>query len=151
MCSSDLAGAAEAGRSLTDIDLQAGGSVAFGDRGALLDRFRPGVAFPVGAMGSRRNNFYREAFVRAGFADACEEIARLWLDGKRDEATARVPDEMVIGTTLIGTDAEVTERIDAYRRAGITTLRVQPEGRTPTERLDTLARVIDLVRAGDPA
>jgi F420-dependent oxidoreductase-like protein len=145
------AGAAEAGRSLTDIDLQAGGSVAFGDREALLDRFRPGVAFPVGAMGSRRNNFYREAFVRAGFADACEEIARLWHDGRRDEATARVPDEMVIGTTLIGTDDEVADRIAAYRRAGITTLRVQPEGGSPTERLDTLARVVDLVRSSTPA
>jgi F420-dependent oxidoreductase-like protein len=144
-------GAAEAGRSLADIDLQAGGSVAFGDREAMLDRFRPGVAFPIGAMGSRRNNFYREAFVRAGFADACEEIARLWLDGRRDEATARVPDEMVIGTTLIGDDAEVAERIAAFRKAGITTLRVQPEGRTPTERLDTLARVIDLVRTSTPA
>jgi alkanesulfonate monooxygenase SsuD/methylene tetrahydromethanopterin reductase-like flavin-dependent oxidoreductase (luciferase family) len=98
-------------------------------------------------MGSRRNNFYRDAFVRAGFADACEEIARLWLDGRREEAVARVPDEMVIGTTLVGTDAEVSDRIAAYRRAGITTLRVQPEGSTPTERLDTMARVVDLVRA----
>lgn len=144
-------GAAAAGRTLAALDLQAGGSVAFGDRGQLLDRFRPGVAFPVGAMGSRQNNFYREAFVRAGFADACAEIAALWLAGKRDEAIARVPDEMVIGTTLVGTDDEVRARIRAYRDAGITTLRVQPEGDGATERLDTLARVIDLVRDEDRA
>lgn len=140
-------GAAAAGRTLDQIDLQVGGSVAFGDRGLLLDRFRAGVAFPVGAMGSRRNNFYREAFVRAGFGDACEEIARLWLDGRRDQAIARVPDEMVIGTTLVGSDVEVAERVRAYRRAGITTLRLQAEGVTMTERLDTLGRAIDLVRA----
>lgn len=140
-------GAASAGRDLSAIDLQAGGSVAFGDRGALLNRFRAGVAFPIGAMGSKRNNFYREAFIRAGYAEDCAEIARLWLDGKRDEAVARVPDELVINTTLVGTDAEVAERIAAYRRAGITTLRVQPEGADPTARLDTLARVIDLIRA----
>jgi F420-dependent oxidoreductase-like protein len=142
-------GAASAGRELGQLDLQAGGSVAFGDRGQLLDRFRAGVAFPVGAMGSRRNNFYRDAFIRAGFTDACAEIAHLWLDGRRDEAVARVPDEMVIGTTLVGSDREVAERIAAYRRAGITTLRIQPEGSTTTERLDTLARVIDLVRADE--
>ncbi|MCC6436047.1 MAG: LLM class flavin-dependent oxidoreductase [Acidimicrobiales bacterium] len=144
-------GAAAAGRDLTALDLQAGGSVAFGDRGELLDRFRPGVAFPIGAMGSKQHNFYREAFIRAGYAEDCAEVARLWLDGKRDEAIARVPDELVVQTTLIGTDAEVAERIAAYRRSGITTLRVQPEGADQTARLDTLARVIDLIRADEQA
>lgn len=144
-------GAAAAGRDLTALDLQAGGSVAFGDRGELLDRFRPGVAFPIGAMGSKQHNFYREAFIRAGYAEDCAEVARLWLDGKRDEAIARVPDELVVQTTLIGTDAEVAERIAAYRRSGITTLRVQPEGAGQTARLDTLARVIDLIRADEQA
>lgn len=144
-------GAAAAGRDLTALDLQAGGSVAFGDRGELLDRFRPGVAFPIGAMGSKQHTFYREAFIRAGYAEDCAEVARLWLDGKRDEAIARVPDELVVQTTLIGTDAEVAERIAAYRRSGITTLRVQPEGADQTARLDTLARVIDLIRADEQA
>ncbi len=142
-------GAAAAGRDLSSIDLQAGGSVAFGDRGQLLDRFRGGVAFPVGAMGSQHNNFYRDAFIRAGHGDACAEIAQLWRDGRREEATARVPDEMVIGTTLVGEDNEVAQRIAAYRQAGITTLRVQPEGATVTDRLDTLARVVDLIRRSD--
>jgi alkanesulfonate monooxygenase SsuD/methylene tetrahydromethanopterin reductase-like flavin-dependent oxidoreductase (luciferase family) len=98
-------------------------------------------------MGSRQHNFYREAFQRAGFADACEEIASLWAEGKRDEATARVPDELVIGTTLIGDDTEVADRVKAYQAAGITTLRLQPAGETVTERLDTLARALDVVRA----
>lgn len=136
-----------AGRDPAAIDLQAGGSVAFGDREQLIPRYRGGVSFPIGAMGSRKNNFYREAFKRAGYADACEEIADLWAEGKRDEATAKVPDALVIGTTLLGDDAEVAARIQAYRDAGITTLRLQPEGATVTERLDTLARAVDLVRA----
>ena len=54
---------------------------------------------------------------------------------------------MVVRTTLMGDDAQVSERIRAYRRAGVTTLRLQPEGETVTERLDTLARGLDLVRA----
>jgi F420-dependent oxidoreductase-like protein len=140
-------GAEAAGRDPGAIDLQAGGSIAFGDRAQLIPQYRGGVSFPIGAMGSRQHNFYREAFQRAGFADACEEIASLWAEGKRDEATARVPDELVIGTTLIGSDAEVAERVRAYQAAGITTLRLQPAGSTVTERLDTLARAIDVVRA----
>lgn len=140
-------GAAAAGRTPSEIDLQAGGTVAFGDLEKLLPSYRGGVAFPVGAMGSRQANFYRAAFQAAGYEDACEEIAGLWLQGKREEATAKVPDEMVIRTTLLGDDEQVSDRIRAYRDAGITTLRLQPEGATPSERLDTLGRAVDLVRA----
>lgn len=140
------AGAAAAGRTLSDLDLQAGGSVAFGDREELTERFRPGIAFPIGAMGSAKTNFYREAYVRSGFADACEEIAALWAGGNREQATAAVPDEMVHLTTLVGSEDDVAARVQAYHQAGITTLRLQPEGATVTERLDVLGRVLDVVR-----
>jgi hypothetical protein len=53
---------------------------------------------------------------------------------------------MVLKTNLLGTEAMVRDRIRAYRDAGITTLRVQPEGRTLAERIATLGRLIDLVR-----
>jgi alkanesulfonate monooxygenase SsuD/methylene tetrahydromethanopterin reductase-like flavin-dependent oxidoreductase (luciferase family) len=139
--------AKQAGRAPGSVDIQAGGSVAFGDLEQLIPRFRAGVAFPIGAMGSRNANFYRAAFQRAGYEDACNEVAQLWLSGDRDAATAKVPDEMVIRTTLLGDDASVRDRIRAYRKAGVNTLRLQPEGSTPTERLDTLARALDLVRA----
>jgi F420-dependent oxidoreductase-like protein len=142
-------GAREAGRDPAAIDVQVGGTVAFGDVDQLLPRYRAGVAFPIGAMGSRQSNFYREAFRRAGYEDACAEVAELWLAGKRDEATARVPDEMVVRTTLVGDDDQVKARIRAYRDAGTTTLRLQPDGANPTQRLDTLARALDLVRAVD--
>jgi biotin operon repressor len=58
-----------------------------------------------------------------------------------------VPDEMVLQSNLLGTEAMVKDRIRAYRDAGITTLRVQPEGRTLADRIETLGRVIDLIRA----
>jgi len=140
-------GQRRAGRPVDSVDIQAGGSVAFGDLDQLIPRHRAGVAFPIGAMGSRSANFYRAAFQRAGYEQACDEVARLWLSGDREQATAKVPDEMVVRTTLLGDDAQVSERIRAYRRAGVTTLRLQPEGASPTERLDTLARALDLVRA----
>jgi F420-dependent oxidoreductase-like protein len=142
------AGAVRAGRSLAQLDLQAGGVVAFSDD---VDRLIPprkrGLAFTLGAMGSREHNFYNDAFKRAGYEDVAVEVQRLWLDDRREEAAARVPDELVLKTNLLGTEAMVRKRLEAYRRAGITTLRVEPVGDSLDPRLATLGRLLELVRA----
>jgi hypothetical protein len=96
-------------------------------------------------MGSRQRNFYNDAYRRAGYQDAAVEVQRLWLDGRREEAVARVPDELVLKTNLLGTDGLIRQRIRAYRDAGITTLRVEPDGATLDERIETLSRLMDLV------
>ena len=141
------AGAKKAGRSLAQLDLQAGGHVAFGDDvERLLAARKPGLAFTLGAMGSRQHNFYNDAFKRAGYTDAAVEVQRLWLDGKRDEAAARVPDELALKANLLGTEAMVRERLRVYREAGVTTLRVDPGGATLSVRLETLGRLLGLVR-----
>jgi F420-dependent oxidoreductase-like protein len=141
-------GARRAGRSLADLDLQAGGVVAFSDDiDRLIPPRKPGLAFSLGAMGSRQHNFYNDAYKRAGYTDVALEVQRLWLDGRRDEATARVPDELVLKTNLLGTDAMVRRRLELYRDAGVTTLRVEPAGETLEARLTTLGRLLDLVRA----
>jgi F420-dependent oxidoreductase-like protein len=143
------AGAARAGRSLRDLDLQAGGFVAFGDDvERLIPPRKPGLAFSLGAMGSRQHNFYNDAYRRAGYGAAAVEVQRLWLDGHREDAAARVPDELVLKTNLLGTEAMVKERIRAYRDAGVTTLRVEPDGATLDARLATLGRLVELVRSG---
>ncbi len=140
-------GAEKAGRRFEDIDLQAGGVVSFSDDvDALIARRRPGIAFTLGAMGSREHNFYNAAFRRAGYEDVAARSQALWLDGKRDDAAALVPDEMVIQANLLGTESMVRDRIRTHRDAGVTTLRVEPDGRTLQERLETLGRVMDLVR-----
>jgi len=140
-------GAVRAGRSLAQLDLQAGGVVAFSDDvERLIPPRKPGLAFSLGAMGSRQHNFYNDAYKRAGYVDVAVEVQRLWLDNRRDEATARVPDELVLKTNLLGTEAMVRKRLEAYRQAGITTLRVQPAGDTLDERLATLGRLLALVR-----
>jgi F420-dependent oxidoreductase-like protein len=142
------AGAARASRSFDKLDRQAGGFVAFGDD---LDRLipprKPGLAFTLGAMGSRQHNFYNDAYRRAGYADTAAEVQRLWLENRRDDAAAQVPDELVLKTNLLGTDAMVRDRIRAYRDAGVTTLRVEPDGATLGARLATLGRVVELVRS----
>jgi F420-dependent oxidoreductase-like protein len=142
------AGAARAGRKLAQLDLQAGGTVAFGDDvERLIPPRKPGLAFSLGAMGSRQHNFYNDAYRRAGYEDVALEVQRLWLAGKREEAAARVPDELVLRTNLLGTEAMVRARLQAYRQAGITTLRVEPLGEGLDARLKTLGRLLDLIGA----
>ncbi len=143
-------GAERAGRSLADLDLCAGGPVAFGDDvERRLDERRAAMAFTLGAMGSAATNFYNDAFCRAGFEDDCKAVQQLWLERRREEAAARVPDALLRGTSLFGTEAMVRDRIRLYRDAGITTLRVDPQGATVSERLDTLGRLVELAREVD--
>ena len=139
-------GAENAGRSLDEIDLQAGGVVEFGDDlEKLVAPRRPGVAFILGAMGSKKNNFYNDAISRAGFAEVATRVQDLWLEGKRDEAAAMIPDQLIKQSNLLGTNEMVLDRIRAYRDCGITTIRVAPEGQTLEERLNTLGRFMNLV------
>ena len=145
------AGAAKAGRSLRDIEISVGGTVGFGDDlEQMIRAVKPGLAFALGAMGSAKTNFYNEAYRRSGFEDAAIEVQRLWVDGKRDQAIARVPDEMVRACNLLGSEDMVRERIRSYRDAGVNTLMIDPRGQTQTARLDTLAHTLDLVRQESP-
>lgn len=141
------AGAARAGRSLANLDLQtAAGAVAFSDDvERLIPPRKPGLAFTLGAMGSREHNFYNDAFRRAGYEDVAVEAQRLWLDSRREEAAARIPDELVLKTNLLGTEEMVGRRLRIYRDAGIDAIRVEPQGETVGERIETLGRLIDLV------
>ena len=140
-------GAKAGGRAPAEIDIQAGGTVAFGDAEALAQPLKAGLAFTLGAMGSARTNFYNDAYKRGGFDAVAREAQALWVAGRRDEATAAIPTEMVLGSNLLGTEAEVRSRLAAYRDAGVTTIRLAPAGGTQRERLDTLGRAIDLVRS----
>ena len=73
-------------------------------------------------------------------------MQRLWLDGKREAAAARVPDELVLQTNLLGTEAMIRERLATYRDAGVTTLRVEPAAEDLETRVATLGRLMDLLR-----
>jgi F420-dependent oxidoreductase-like protein len=140
-------GAEQAGRRLGDLDLQAGGLVSFGDNVTeLLGDVKRSVAFRLGAMGSREHNFYNRAYQRAGFVAEAQLIQRLWLDGRRPEAVAAVPDEMARLSSFVGTEDMIRDRLSAFRAAGITTLRAEPAGRTTEERVETLRRFVPLVR-----
>ncbi|MGD8416736.1 MAG: LLM class F420-dependent oxidoreductase [Pseudomonadales bacterium] len=144
------AGAAKAGRSLADVDLQAGGYFEVGDDvERLIEERKPGMAFTLGAMGSPKTNFYNDAYCRAGYQDDAKAVQSLWVSGKREEAIRRVPDELVLAANFIGTETMVRERLDAYRAAGINTLRLATGGNTWPERTAALEAAMDLIqRAG---
>jgi F420-dependent oxidoreductase-like protein len=142
------AGAARAGRTIADIDLQvAAGVVAFSDDvESLIVPRKPGLAFTLGAMGSRQHNFYNDVYQRAGYADVALEVQDLWFKKQREAAAARIPDELVLKTNLIGTQEMVRERLRIHRHAGVNTLQVNPDGQSLDERLATLARLVELVK-----
>jgi F420-dependent oxidoreductase-like protein len=143
-------GAEAAGRSLDGFEIDAGGPVAFTDDVERpLGARKQALAFQLSAMGSPTTNFYNDAYSRLGYADAARRVRELWLAGRRDQAIDAVPDDLALLTSFIGDDDMVRARIRAHREAGVTSLRVQPMGRTPTARLDTLAHMIDLVREID--
>ena len=141
------AGAEAAGRPAGAIDIQAGGTVAFGDAQALAQPLKGGLAFTLGAMGSARTNFYNDAFKRGGWDAVARRAQALWVAGERAQAAAAIPDEMVLQTNLLGDEAAVRRRLAAYRDAGVTTIRLSPAGGDLTARLDTLGRAMDLISA----
>jgi len=97
-------------------------------------------------MGSRRHNFYNLACQRAGFEAESLAVQELWLAGRRAEAAEAVPDDMARLSAFVGTDDQVRDRLRAFRAAGITTVRAEPDGATTDEKLATLRRFMDLVR-----
>ena len=140
------AAAQRAGRSLSDLDLVVAVSVEFTDDvEAAGRRHAAGYAFTFGAMGSRETNFYNNAFARQGFGDDVAAVQRLWSQGDREAAAARVPIEIGLGTNLIGPPDVIRGRLRAYRDCGVTTLRVNPIGSGLPECVAGLEALLDLV------
>lgn len=83
-------------------------------------------ALYVGGMGARGRNFYNTVFARQGYADAARVVQDLYLDGRKEEAAAALPDDFIDKVTLIGPPSHVKERIDVLRAAGITHLHINP-------------------------
>ena len=81
---------------------------------------RPMTALYVGGMGARGRNFYNALARRYGFEAEAALIQDLYLSGKKEEAAAAVPAELLELTSLVGPPGYVQERIDAYRQAGVT-------------------------------
>jgi F420-dependent oxidoreductase-like protein len=144
------AGLAAAGRSRADLDICQGAEVAFAAdqdelRGMIASRKKE-LAFSLGGMGSSSTNYYNRAYSRQGWAEVAAEVRERWQQGDRDGAAQLVTDEMVLATTLIGTEEMVRARLVVWRDAGVNTVRLYPAGDTVAAKLETLGRAIELVR-----
>ena len=140
-------GVESAGRSLSDIDIQAGGYFEVTDDvEKLIAKLKPAMAFTLGAMGSAKTNFYNDAYCRAGYEDDAKAVQSLWVDGKRDQAIQRVPDEMVLKTNLFGTQDMVRSRLRAFRDAQVNTIRISTKGESWSEKTTALEEAVDFIR-----
>jgi F420-dependent oxidoreductase-like protein len=138
-------GAARAGRALDGFDIAPTVNVLVtDDLAAGRDAMRPYLALYIGGMGSREQNFYNRLAQRYGFADAAKTVQDLYLDGKREEAGAALPDELIDLVSLCGPREHVRERLAIYREAGVGTLMVTPMAWTAEERLEQLRLVAEL-------
>jgi F420-dependent oxidoreductase-like protein len=141
-------GAARSGKSLEHFDMAPTVQVfVTDDLQAARDGMRPFIARYVGGMGSRKQNFYNQLVCRYGFEAEAAVIQDLYLEGKREEAMAAIPDALIDSVSLCGPPDVVRERLEIYRDAGVGTLGVTPIAFTAGERLEQLRLVAELAAA----
>src|SRR3954451_7859544 len=109
------------------------------------DALRPVLALYVGGMGSRKQNFYNALMQRYGFEAAALEVQELYLSGKKQEAAASLPAELIDTVTLVGPADVVRERLAVYREAGVGTLMIMPMAWTFEDRIAQLRAIAELV------
>src|SRR3954467_1191026 len=139
-------GAARAGRSLDGFDIAptVNVNITEDDVDGARDAMRPFMALYIGGMGSREKNFYNTLVQRYGFEDAAKKVQDLYLEGRKEEAAAALPTELIDLVSLVGPVDRVRERLRAYKDAGVGTLGVSPMAWTREERISQLRRIAEL-------
>jgi F420-dependent oxidoreductase-like protein len=117
------AGFAKAGKGWADFDIAANPTVILTDdvQGG-IDMIKPMLALYIGGMGARGKNFYNDLACRYGFAAEAKKIQDLYLDGKKREATAEVPNELVDEVALVGPKERIRDRFAAWKDSPVTTM-----------------------------
>ena len=106
-----------------------------------IDALKPGLGFYVGGMGARDRNFHKELMARMGWEEEAQRIQDLFFAGKRDEATAAVPDDFCDETALLGSKERIRDRLAAWEESAVTTLLVSAGD------LDSMRTAAELVLA----
>jgi F420-dependent oxidoreductase-like protein len=146
------AGLAAGGRSREDFMVSPSVQVAIdGDLEAARGLVKAGLLLYLGGMGSRKTNFYADLTRRFGFAEVADEVQSLYLDGKRDQAYAAIPDALVDATAMIGTEEEVAERITRFADVGVDRMIVSPMHGNFEQNVRTLEKLSEMVGAGAAA
>jgi F420-dependent oxidoreductase-like protein len=139
-------GAARSGRSLDGFDMAPTVQVSIDDDiDRARDVMRPFLALYVGGMGSREKNFYNALVRRYGFEDAAREVQDLYLDGKKEQAAAAIPPELIDIVTICGPREHVRERLEVYREAGVGTLIASPMAFDMEQRKRTIRELAEMI------
>jgi F420-dependent oxidoreductase-like protein len=110
-------------RSRADFEIAASCQVVVTDDVATVyERIRPVLALYLGGMGAPGMNFHANVFGRMGYADVVAEVGALFQAGRKDEAAAAVPDELIADVTVVGDRHQVRERLRVWAEAGVTML-----------------------------
>ncbi|HSM55737.1 MAG TPA: LLM class F420-dependent oxidoreductase [Candidatus Sulfomarinibacteraceae bacterium] len=132
-------GLQRAGKGLDAFDIAPMTPVAIDDSlDACYNALRPMLALYVGGMGSRDKNFYNDLAARYGYEEAARDIQELYLSGRKGEAMARVPAELIDDVALVGPRERVRERLVVWRDSPITTLNLMISD------IETLRAVVEL-------
>ena len=130
------AGLEAAGRSRDSLAIAPWVNMAVGDDiDACRDQLRPQLALYIGGMGARGKNFYNDLACRYGFEEAAATIQDLYLDGKKGEAAAAVPDALVDETALVGPIDRIIDRLEAWKDSRVDTLILSTDDTQVLERL----------------
>jgi F420-dependent oxidoreductase-like protein len=135
------AGSAKRDASLGPLQISAGGLFAIGEESEvapLRELSRPMLALYIGGMGAKGKNFYNALACRYGYEAEAAEIQDLYLSGKKKEAAALVPAELLEATSLCGPESYIKERAAALAEAGVTHLSVTPLGSDPVAMIEKL-------------
>ncbi|MDE0547646.1 LLM class F420-dependent oxidoreductase [Microbacterium sp. C7(2022)] len=141
-------GLAKRDAALGNLDVQVQVFFSYGEPSpAALMAVRAQLALYIGGMGAKGKNFYNDIAVRYGYEAEARDIQELYLAGRRTEAMAAVPDELVSGVSLFGGPDVLQERIAAFAASGVTTLLLAPVAEAPEQRLDDVVSLLELTRA----
>jgi len=106
---------------------------------AAADQYRPVLALYIGGMGAREVNFHNNVFARMGYEGEAKLIQDLYLDGKKDAATAAVPTQLVEDVALVGPREKIRDDLEMWRESVVTTMIVSGA----REQLRTIAELVN--------
>jgi F420-dependent oxidoreductase-like protein len=129
-----------------NFEIQAGAAVVLTDDSAeeveaALQRQKMGIALYAGGMGHSTMNFHNQHMVEQGYGDAAARIQELFLDGRKEEAAAAVPDEYVDERAIVGPPARIKARFRDWADSGITGLTVNTHTPAVLELMADLAKL----------
>jgi F420-dependent oxidoreductase-like protein len=105
---------------------------------AAANMYRPMLALYIGGMGAKDANFHNEVFVRMGYIDEAQHIQTLYLEGRKDEAAAAVPLQLVQDIALIGPKEKIRDELERWRESPVTTMIVSG----PPSQLGAIADIV---------